>query len=58
MIAESMKALVKGSSVIRAMFEEGNRLAKIYGAENVYDIFIRQSLMCRLRMKLMRQSRI
>ena len=37
MIAESMKALVKGSSVIRAMFEEGNRLAKIYGAENVYD---------------------
>ena len=35
MIAESMKALVKGSSVIRAMFEEGNRLAKIYGAENV-----------------------
>lgn len=33
MIAESMKALVKGSSVIRAMFEEGNRLAKIYGAE-------------------------
>ena len=37
MIAESMKALVKGSSVIRAMFEEGNRLAKIYGTENVYD---------------------
>ena len=37
MIAESMKALVKGSSVIRAMFEEGNRLAKIYGVENVYD---------------------
>ena len=38
MIAESMKALVKGSSVIRAMFEEGNRLARIYGAENVYDL--------------------
>ena len=37
MIAESMKAIVKGSSVIRAMFEEGNRLARIYGAENVYD---------------------
>ena len=37
MIAESMKALVKGSSVIRAMFEEGNRLAKIYGVENVYE---------------------
>ena len=29
MIAESMKALVKGSSVIRAMFEEGNRLARM-----------------------------
>lgn len=37
MIAESMVALVKGSSVIRAMFEEGNRLSKIYGRENVYD---------------------
>ena len=36
-IAESMVGLVKGSSVIRKMFEEGNRLAKIYGAENVYD---------------------
>nr|MCR4922539.1 pyridoxal phosphate-dependent aminotransferase [Lachnospiraceae bacterium] len=29
--------LVKGSSVIRAMFEEGQKLAKEYGAENVYD---------------------
>lgn len=37
MIADSMVSLVKGSSVIRAMFEEGNRLAKIYGRENVYD---------------------
>lgn len=37
MISEKMKALVEGSSVIRAMFEEGNRLAKIYGRENVYD---------------------
>ena len=25
------------SSAIRAMFEEGNRLAKIYGPENVFD---------------------
>lgn len=32
-----MVSLVKNSSVIRAMFEEGNRLAKLYGAENVYD---------------------
>lgn len=37
MIAEKMKNMVANSSVIRAMFEEGNRLAKIYGAENVYD---------------------
>lgn len=37
MIAKSMVGYVKGSSVIRAMFEEGKRLAKIYGAENVYD---------------------
>ncbi|QIB68942.1 pyridoxal phosphate-dependent aminotransferase [Aminipila butyrica] len=37
MIAKSMESYVKGSSVIRAMFEEGARLAKIYGRENVYD---------------------
>lgn len=37
MIAENMRELVKNSSVIRAMFEEGKRLAGIYGAENVYD---------------------
>lgn len=37
MIAKRMVGYVKGSSVIRAMFEEGKRLAKIYGAENVYD---------------------
>lgn len=37
MIAENMVGLVKGSSAIRAMFEEGKRLASIYGAENVYD---------------------
>lgn len=37
MISEKMKGLVAGSSVIRAMFEEGNRLAKIYGSENVFD---------------------
>ena len=37
MIADNMIGLVKNSSVIRAMFEEGNRLAKIHGAENVYD---------------------
>ncbi len=37
MIAEKMKSMVANSSAIRAMFEEGNRLAKIYGRENVYD---------------------
>lgn len=37
MIAKSMVDYVKGSSVIRAMFEEGKRLADKYGAENVYD---------------------
>lgn len=37
MIAKSMVDYVKGSSVIRAMFEEGKNMAKKYGAENVYD---------------------
>ena len=37
MIAEKMKPLVNNNSAIRAMFEEGKRLAAQYGAENVYD---------------------
>ncbi|MBP5384699.1 MAG: pyridoxal phosphate-dependent aminotransferase [Lachnospiraceae bacterium] len=37
MICEKMVGLVKGSSAIRAMFEEGRKMAKIYGEENVYD---------------------
>lgn len=37
MISDKMKELVKNSSVIRAMFEEGKAMAKIYGAENVFD---------------------
>lgn len=37
MISDKMIDLVNNSSVIRAMFEEGKRLAGIYGAENVYD---------------------
>lgn len=37
MIAEQMKGFVKNSSAIRAMFEEGKKLAAVYGAENVYD---------------------
>lgn len=37
MIADKMKNMVANSSAIRAMFEEGNRLAAIYGPENVFD---------------------
>lgn len=37
MISRKMVSLVKGSSVIRAMFEEGKKMAKEFGAENVYD---------------------
>ena len=37
MISEKMIPLVHNNSAIRMMFEEGNRLAKEYGRENVYD---------------------
>ncbi|MCL2874131.1 MAG: pyridoxal phosphate-dependent aminotransferase [Defluviitaleaceae bacterium] len=37
MISEKMKTLVAGNSIIRVMFEEGKRLASLYGAENVLD---------------------
>ena len=37
MIADKMKGMVANSSAIRAMFEEGTRMAELYGAENVYD---------------------
>ena len=37
MISEKMINLTKSNSVIRAMFEEGNRLAALHGRENVYD---------------------
>ncbi|MCI8668587.1 MAG: pyridoxal phosphate-dependent aminotransferase [Lachnospiraceae bacterium] len=37
MISEKMKGFVQGSSVIRAMFEEGKKLAAIYGEDKVYD---------------------
>ena len=40
MISKKMEELVKGSSVIRAMFEEGKRLSDIYGEENVFDFSI------------------
>ncbi len=37
MISDRMKDMIGSSSAIRAMFEEGKRLASIYGKENVYD---------------------
>ncbi|HAX52143.1 pyridoxal phosphate-dependent aminotransferase [Muricomes intestini] len=37
MISKKMENMVANSSAIRAMFEEGNRLAVIYGADKVYD---------------------
>lgn len=37
MIAKKMVKYVEGSSVTRAMFEEGKKMAAKYGAENVYD---------------------
>ena len=37
MIAQKMIKYVEGSSVTRAMFEEGKKMAAQYGAENVYD---------------------
>lgn len=40
MISEKMISLVKNSSTIRAMFEEGKKLADIYGEENVFDFSI------------------
>ena len=37
MISEKMQGYVNNSSAIRAMFEEGKKLASVYGAEHVYD---------------------
>ena len=37
MISEKMKGYVQNSSVIRAMFEEGKKMAAVYGADHVYD---------------------
>ena len=37
MVSGKMQVLLQNNSVVRAMFEEGNRLAAIYGRENVYD---------------------
>ena len=37
MISDKMKDLLSGSSVIRAMFEDGKKMAAEFGKENVYD---------------------
>ena len=37
MISDKMKPMMENSSVIRAMFEEGMKMAAVYGKENVYD---------------------
>ncbi len=37
MVADKMKPFLQNNSAIRTMFEEGKRLAKVYGADNVYD---------------------
>ncbi|MBP3816647.1 MAG: pyridoxal phosphate-dependent aminotransferase [Firmicutes bacterium] len=37
MISKKMQPLVANNSVIRAMFEEGQKMAKEFGAENVFD---------------------
>ena len=37
MISKKMEQMVANSSAIRAMFEEGNKMAEKYGASHVYD---------------------
>ncbi len=37
MVSEKMKHFMENNSAIRAMFEEGKRMAAVYGKENVYD---------------------
>ncbi|MBP8625686.1 MAG: pyridoxal phosphate-dependent aminotransferase [Syntrophorhabdaceae bacterium] len=37
MISKKISESMKGSSWIRAMFEEGERLKKVYGDENIFD---------------------
>ena len=37
MISQKMEGFLQNNSVIRAMFEEGKKMAALYGAENVYD---------------------
>ena len=49
MISKKMENMVANSSAIRAMFEEGNRLAKIYGPENVFDFSLGMDILTAMR---------
>lgn len=40
MISKKMEPLVANSSVVRAMFEEGKKMADQFGAENVFDFSV------------------
>ena len=40
MISKKMVPFVEGSSVVRAMFEEGKRMAEEFGPENVFDFSV------------------
>ena len=51
MISEKMKPFMANNSAIRAMFEEGNRLAKLYGAEK------RMSMTSALEIRMCRSRR-
>lgn len=37
MVSKSIESLMKNNSIIREMFDEGKRLEKIYGEENIFD---------------------
>ncbi len=37
LVSEKMKTFMTGNSAIRAMFEEGKKMAKLYGKDKVYD---------------------
>ena len=38
MVSKSIEKLLNNNSIIREMFDEGKRLEKIYGEENVFDL--------------------
>lgn len=48
MVSEKMKPFMANNSAIRAMFEEGKKMAAVYGAET-YTISVWEIPMCRFR---------